>query len=71
LFNEHATVMIWAEAPGNVLLPSHATGLPRRWVADSSQIITIDRGLLTECVGRLSPKYLSRVLSGIDVILDR
>lgn len=63
--------LTWAEAPGNVLLPGSATGLPKESVANTSQIIAVDRALLTECVGRLSPRYLAQILSGIDVILDR
>ncbi len=38
----------WAEAPGNVLLPSRVTGLPKDSVANASQIITLDKGHLTE-----------------------
>lgn len=63
--------LTWASAPGNVLLPSKATGLPKDSVANASQIIAIDRALLTERVGRLSPNDLAQVLSGIDAILDR
>ena len=37
----------WAEAPGNVLFPAKATGLPKDSVANSSQLITLDRALLT------------------------
>ena len=33
----------WADAPGNVVLPSELTGLPRDSVANVSQIITLDR----------------------------
>lgn len=63
--------LTWAQAPGNVLLRSHATGLPKDSVANASQIVALDRALLTERVGRLSPKRLSQVLNGIDVILGR
>jgi mRNA interferase MazF len=63
--------LTWAAAPGNVVLPSHATRLPKQSVANPSQIVTIDRRLLTDRVGRLTPRYLSQVLIGIDVILDR
>jgi mRNA interferase MazF len=42
----------WVEAPGNVLLPTRATGLPKDSVANASQIITLDRELLTEEVGK-------------------
>jgi mRNA interferase MazF len=61
----------WVDAPGNVLLPHEVTGLPKDSVANASQIVTIDRALLTESVSRLPPNYLAQVLSGIDVILDR
>lgn len=61
----------WAHAPGNVLLRTKATGLPKDPVANPSQIIAVDRSLLTERVGRLPPRYLAQVLTGIDVILDR
>jgi mRNA-degrading endonuclease toxin of MazEF toxin-antitoxin module len=43
-----------AEAPGNVLCRSRATGLPKDSVANVSQIFTVDRELLAERVGRLS-----------------
>ena len=61
----------WAEAPGNVLLPARATGLPKDSVANASQIITLDRELLTEEVGKLSRRQLELMLSGIDIILGR
>lgn len=61
----------WAGAPGNVLLLGRATGLPKDSVANVSQIIAIDRSLLTEQVGRLGHKQLAQVLHGIDVVLGR
>jgi mRNA interferase MazF len=61
----------WAEAPGNVLLAARATGLPRDSVANASQIITLDRELLTEEVGKLSKRHLELILTGIDIVLGR
>jgi mRNA interferase MazF len=61
----------WADAPGNVLLSSRATGLPKDSVANVSQIVNLDKSLLTEQAGRLSQSKLSLVLSGIDVVLGR
>lgn len=61
----------WAEAPGNVLLSARATGLPKDSVANVSQIISLDKGLLNERAGRLSQSKLSLVLSGIDVVLGK
>ena len=60
-----------AAAPGNVLLSAARTGLPKDSVANVSQIVTIDRSLLTERVGRLTAGDLQLVLSGIDLMLGR
>ena len=61
----------WAHAPGNVELSSRATGLPKKSVANVSQIIALDRGLLVDCVGKLPPTKLQLILSGIDTVLGR
>ena len=61
----------WEDAPGNVYLPARATGLPRDSVANVSRIVTVDKGLLTERVGRISPAKLDLLLAGIDVVLGR
>ena len=61
----------WADAPGNVSLSSSATGLPKESVANVSQVVALDKGLLTERVGKLSAAKLSLILSGIDVVLGR
>jgi mRNA interferase MazF len=60
-----------AAAPGNVLLSARRTGLPKDSVANVSQIVTVDRSLLTERVGRLSADDLQLVLTGIDLVLGR
>ncbi|MBU2601162.1 MAG: type II toxin-antitoxin system PemK/MazF family toxin [Actinobacteria bacterium] len=61
----------WAEAPGNVLLTTKTTGLPKDSVANVSQIVTLDRGSLVERVGVLPGKKLELVLLGVDVVLGR
>ena len=61
----------WAEAPGNVILPARVTGLPKDSVANTSQIVTLDRELLAEEVGKLSKRQLELILAGIDIILGR
>jgi mRNA interferase MazF len=61
----------WAGAPGNVLLQAKATGLPKDSVANVSQIIALDRTLLSDKVGRVAAKQLAQVLHGIDVVLGR
>jgi mRNA interferase MazF len=61
----------WAEAPGNVLMAARSTGLPKDSVANVSQIVTLDRDLLTERVGRVSKKQLVLVFAGLDIVLGR
>jgi mRNA interferase MazF len=61
----------WAAAPGNVLLTARATGLPNDSVANVSQIIAVDKALLTERASKLPRAKLHLVLTGIDVVLGR
>ena len=61
----------WAHAPGNVLLAARTTGLSKDSVANASQILTIDKDLLTEQVGKLPRGKVELILAGIDVILGR
>ena len=61
----------WASAPGNVLLKARRTGLPKDSVANVSQIVAVDRNVLSEHVGRVHGAQLELVLGGIDVVLGR
>lgn len=61
----------WADAPGNVLLVSKVTGLPKDSVANVSQLVTLDKSSLTDRVGKLSKAKLELVLFGIDAVLGR
>jgi mRNA interferase MazF len=61
----------WAGAPGNVSLPARATGLPKDSVANVSQIVSVDKDLLSARVGRLPQPKLALLLSGIDVVLGK
>ena len=63
--------LAWSNAPGNVLIEGRLLGLPRDSVANVSQIIAVDRVLLTEHVARLPAHLLERILEGIDIVLDR
>lgn len=65
------STVIWARAPGNVLLPVKATGLPKDSVPNVSQVIALDRSLLIDRVGRLAPRQLVQILHGIDIVLGR
>jgi len=58
-----------AEAPGNVLLPNQATGLPKDSVANVSQVFTVDKKFLAERMGML-PGYLQKeVDEGLRMVL--
>jgi mRNA interferase MazF len=61
----------WASAPGNVALSARLTGLEKDSVANVSQLVALDRDLLTERVGKLARAKLELILAGIDVILGR
>lgn len=65
------STMRWADAPGNVQLDARSTGLPRASVANVSQIVALDRSILTERVGKLSRSKMELILSGIDIVLGR
>jgi mRNA interferase MazF len=61
----------WAAAPGNIALSAKATGLPKNSVANASQVVALDKPLLTRRTGKLTRKQLDTVLAGIDVVLGR
>jgi len=57
-----------ASAPGNVLCRKRQTGLPCDSVINVSQILTIDKGGLTDCVRTLAPGILHQVEEGLRLI---
>jgi mRNA interferase MazF len=61
----------WAGAPGNVLLSARTTGLPKDSVANVSQIVSLDKELLTERMGKIPRAKLELILAGLDVIVGR
>ena len=58
------------DAPGNVLLPAEATGLPKDSVANVTQIVTLDDSYLSDRSGRLSPKLMAQVDAGLRLVLE-
>ena len=56
-------------APGNVRISARAGGLSRDSVVNVSQLITLDKQLLTDRIGRLAPQLLQDVDSGIRLVL--
>ena len=58
-----------ADAPGNVLLSAKVSGLPKDSVVNVSQVLTIDKGFLTEKVGKITKSELNKIESGLRLIL--
>lgn len=61
----------WANAPGNVLFAGRLTGLPKDSVANVSQLVALDKSLLTQRTGKLSRAKIELLLSGVDIVLGR
>ena len=61
----------WADAAGNALFSARLTGLPKDSVANVSQIVALDKALLTDRVGKLPRNKLALLVAGIDVVLGR
>ena len=58
-----------AAAPGNVHVTRRVSGLPHDSVVNVSQLITLDKQMLTENVGRLPPQSMRDVEAGIKLVL--
>jgi mRNA interferase MazF len=59
-----------SSAPGNVVLSRKNTGLPKKSVANVSQIATIGKSFLSKKVGALTPEILKEVDAGIRLALS-
>jgi len=58
-----------AAAPGNVRLTEQQSNLTRESVVNVSQVITLDRGFLTEKVGRLAQGQTDKIDAGLRLAL--
>ena len=58
-----------AAAPGNILLSSKQSKLPKKSVVNISQIITIDKSFLTEKVHTLSSTIMATIEDGMRLVL--
>jgi mRNA interferase MazF len=61
----------WADAPGNVLLRSRSTGLPKDSVANVSLLLAVNRYQFDESVGLIGERELQQIFIGIDMVLGR
>ena len=59
-----------AAAPGNVLLEPGEANLPKQSVVNVSQIFTVDKGQLEDCIGTLSGSRVQEILEGIKLVLE-
>lgn len=57
-------------APGNVRLTRKQSSLPKDSVVNVSQVLTIDKSYLSECVGNIPSEKLKEVSSGLALVLD-
>lgn len=59
-----------ADAPGNVRVRPTEAGLPTESVANVSQVLTVDKDVLTARAGQLRPATLEQVAAGLRLALD-
>ncbi len=58
-----------AVAPGNVKLSTRGTGLDVISVVNVSQVVTLDKGFLTEKIGQAPPSAMRRIEDGLRLVL--
>jgi mRNA interferase MazF len=59
-----------ASAPGNVLLKKGEANLPKASVVNVSQILTVDKSDLVDCIGNLSPTSTEAVCQGLYLLFE-
>lgn len=57
-------------APGNVLLDRGEGNLPRQSVVNISQVLTLDKQVLSERIGTLSSRRIQEIISGLRLLLE-
>lgn len=59
-----------AGVPGNVVLEEGEGGLPKQSVVVVSQVFTVDKRQLGECIGTLSGQRVRQVVEGVKLVLE-
>ena len=62
--------MALAAAPGNVIIRAQESGLPRDSVVNVSQLLTLDKNVLIDRVGRVPFPLLQLVDEGMRLVLS-
>ncbi len=60
-----------ASSPGNVLLKKGEANLSKKSVVNISQIYTVNKEDLVEKIGVLSPKRVSQIAEGIQLLIEK
>lgn len=60
-----------SQSPGNVLLSTKQTGLPKVSVANVSQLVSLDKRFLNTYVATLPFHTLEDILDGVDFLMGR
>ncbi len=58
------------DAPGNVILEAGEANLSRKSVVNVSQIYTVDREILGEPLGSLSPQRVAEIVEGLWRVIE-
>jgi mRNA interferase MazF len=56
-------------APGNVILEAGAGGLPKESVVNVSQLVAVDRSVVSDRLGRLQDRAMASVDAGLRLVL--
>ena len=59
-----------ADAPGNIKINKKHSKLAKDSVINVSQILTIDKGFLTEKVSKLNQQYLNALEDGLKLVFE-
>jgi len=58
-----------ATAPGNVLLKKRTSGLPKDSIVNVSQLLTLDRSILSKPIARIPHRQMSYVDEGLRLVM--
>ena len=64
------TNMNLGNAPGNVPVTSRSSGLPKPSVVNVSQLVTVDRTLMTERIKLLDAETMNRIDDGLRLVMN-
>jgi len=60
----------WAKAPGNILLMKGEANLTKDSVVNVTQIVTVDKSLLSEKIGTLGSSRVEQIVQGLRLLIE-